>query len=62
MKLLLFLSRPTVCVIRAGVDSVWEQEKLEGRKMPENAPCREAVVSSARVVGWLFVLQYSPCC
>ncbi|WKZ48631.1 MAG: hypothetical protein QY306_04570 [Anaerolineales bacterium] len=28
-----------VCVTRkwAGVDSAWEQEKLEARKMPENA-------------------------
>jgi len=32
-------SRPTVCVtcVWAGVDSVWEQEKLEARKMLENA-------------------------
>jgi hypothetical protein len=35
---------PTVCVTRAGagVDNVWEQEKPEARKMPENAaecPC-----------------------
>ena len=31
-------SRPTVCVtcVWAGVDSVWEQEKPEARKMPEN--------------------------
>ena len=30
---------PTVCVtcVWAGVDSVWEQEKLEARKMLENA-------------------------
>ena len=35
MQLLLFLSRPTVCVTGAGasVDSAWEQEKLEARKM-----------------------------
>ena len=32
-------SRRTVCVtcVWAGVDSVWEQEKLEARKMLENA-------------------------
>jgi len=35
---------PTVCITRwwAGVDSAWEQEKLEARKMLENAarrPC-----------------------
>jgi len=39
-------SRPTVCVtcVWAGVDSVWEQEKLEARKMLENAARREAAV------------------
>jgi len=38
--LLLFgASRPTVCVTGAGagVDSAWEQRKLEARKMLENA-------------------------
>ena len=32
-------SNPTACVTRkwAGVDNVWEQEKLEARKMLENA-------------------------
>jgi len=41
---------PTVCVTGAGagVDSVWEQEKLEARKMLENAA--ESPASSARFV------------
>ena len=43
--------RLTVCVTGAGagVDSVWEQEKLEARKMLENAA--ESPASSARGVG-----------
>jgi hypothetical protein len=51
MQLLLFLTRPTVCVTGAGagVDSAWEQEKLEARKMLENAA--ESPASSARCVG-----------
>jgi hypothetical protein len=51
-------SRLTVCVtcVWAGVDSVWEQEKPEARKMLENAA--ESHTSGARFVGWLFVLQY----
>jgi hypothetical protein len=42
--------RPTVCVTGAGagVDSAWEQEKLEARKMLENAA--ESPASSARFV------------
>ena len=42
---------PTVCVTGAGVDvdSVWEQEKLEARKILENAA--ESPASSARFVG-----------
>jgi hypothetical protein len=38
---------PTVCVSGgwAGVDSAWEQRKLEARKMPENAA--ESPASSA---------------
>jgi len=35
------ITRPTVCLRGAwrwaGVDSAWEQEKLEARKLPENA-------------------------
>jgi len=44
----------TVCVtcVWAGVDSVWEQEKLEARKMPENAA--ESHTSGARFVSPLF--------
>jgi len=40
-------SHPTVCVTGAGagVDSAWEQEKLEARKMPEMAA--ESPASSA---------------
>jgi hypothetical protein len=45
-------SRPTVCVtcVWAGVDSLWEQEKLEARKILENAA--ESHTSGARFVGW----------
>ncbi len=41
---------PTVCVtcVWEGVDSVWEQEKLEARKMLENAA--ESHTSGARFV------------
>jgi len=44
-------SRPTVCVTGrwAGVDSAWEQEKLEARKMLKNGD--ESHLSSARFVG-----------
>jgi len=43
--------RLTVCVTRkwAGVDSAWEQRKLEARKMLENAA--ESPASSACFVG-----------
>jgi len=49
----LLFQRPTVCVTRvwAGVDNVWEQEKLEARKMLENAA--ESHTSGARCVGRL---------
>jgi len=36
----------------AGVDSVWEQEKLEARKMLENRA--DSPPSAARFVGWRF--------
>jgi len=39
----------------AGVDSVWEQKKLEARKILENAA--ESPASSARFVGTLFIIQ-----
>jgi hypothetical protein len=44
-------SRPTVCVTRAGagMDSAWEQEKLEARKMLESAA--ESPASRALFVG-----------
>jgi hypothetical protein len=47
-------SRRTVCVSRvwAGVDSVWEQKKLEARKMLVNRA--ESHLSGARFVGRLF--------
>ena len=47
--------RLTVCVtcVWAGVDNVWEQEKLEARKILENAA--ESHTSGARFVGTLFV-------
>jgi len=42
-----------VCVTGAGagVDNAWEQEKLEARKMLENAA--DSHTSGARFVGWL---------
>ena len=45
------MSGLTVCVTGAGVgvDSAWEQGKLEARKMLENAA--ESPASSARFVG-----------
>jgi hypothetical protein len=45
------MKRPTVCVtcVWAGVDSLWEQKKLEARKMLENAA--ESHTSGARFVG-----------
>jgi hypothetical protein len=47
---------PTVCVSRwwAGVDSAWEQEKPEARKMLENGA--ESHQSAARFVGQFFGL------
>ena len=49
--------RPTVCVtcVWAGVDNVWEQEKLEARKTLENAA--ESHTSGARFVGTLLTLR-----
>ena len=54
LVLLFGVSHPTVCVtcVWAGVDSVWEQEKLEAWKMPENAA--ESHTSGARFVRWRF--------
>ena len=48
---------PTVCVtcVWAGVDSAWEQENAEARKMLENAA--ESHTSGARFVGTLFALR-----
>jgi len=48
---------PTVCVTGAGagVDSVWEQEKLEARKMLENAA--ESPASSARFISRRYFAQ-----
>ena len=42
----------------AGVDSVWEQEKLEARKMLENAA--ESHTSGARFVSWHFIAVLLP--
>jgi hypothetical protein len=42
----------------AGVDSAWEQEKLEARKMLENAA--ESHTSGARFVG-RFLLRKTSC-
>jgi hypothetical protein len=48
-----------VCVSRkwAGVDSVWEQKKLEARKMLVNAA--ESHTSDARFVGTLLTFEDS---
>jgi len=50
-------SHLTVCVtcVWVGVDNVWEQRKLEARKMLENAA--ESHTSGARFVGWRFISQ-----
>ena len=47
----------TVCVtcVWAGVDSVWEQENADARKMLENAA--ESHTSGARFVGTLLTLR-----
>jgi len=37
----------------AGLDSVWKQEKLEARKILENAA--DSHTSGARFVGWRFL-------
>jgi hypothetical protein len=51
-----FLLPLTVCVtcVWAGVDSAWDQEKPEARKMPENAA--ESHTSGARCVGLMLTL------
>jgi len=51
MVLVLLLGWLTACVtcVWAGVDNVWEQEKLEARKILENAA--ESHTSGARCVG-----------
>ena len=61
LHLLFGVSLPTVCVTGAGVgvDSAWKQEKLEARKMLENAA--ESPASSACFVRWRFCLFYSFC-
>jgi len=50
---------PTVCVtcVWAGVDNAWEREKLEARKMLENAA--ESHTSGARFVGLPLWMQDS---
>ena len=51
---------PTVCVtfVWAGVDKVWEQEKLRARKKSENAA--ESHTSGVRYVGWQFCKTHRP--
>jgi hypothetical protein len=41
----------------AGVDSVWEQEKPEARKMLENAAREASHTSGARFVSLLLTLE-----
>jgi len=54
-----FSTVSTGCVtcVWAGVDSVWEQEKLEARKMLENRA--ESPASSARFVRRCLLVQHS---
>jgi len=42
------------------VDSVWEQEKLEARKMLDTKRAAESPAPSVRCVGRFFVMQDSP--
>jgi len=53
----LIKKRLTVCVtcVWAGVDNAWEQEKLEARKMLENAA--ESHTSGARFVGQFYGIK-----
>ena len=59
----IFISHPTVCVTGAGagVDSAWEQEKLEARKMLDAKRAAESPASSARFVGRVFILETRLC-
>jgi hypothetical protein len=52
------VSQPTVCVtcVWAGVDSAWEQEKPEARKMLVNRA--ESRQSTARFVGLLLMVSF----
>jgi len=65
LLLLALLGCPTAGVTGAGagVDSTWEQRKLEARKMLENAA--ESPASSARCVGQIlqntFDFVFLPC-
>jgi hypothetical protein len=54
----LWQPQPTVCVtcVWASVDSLWEQEKLEARKMLENAA--DSHTSGARFVGRFFYYDH----
>ena len=55
--ILTYTSGLTVCVtcVWAGVDSAWEKEKLEAKKMLENAA--ESHTSGARFVGTLLTVK-----
>jgi len=46
----------TVCItcVWAGVDNAWEQEKLEARKMPENAAREASHTSGVRALLGVF--------
>jgi len=43
-----------------GVDSVWEQEKLEARKMPENAAREASHTSGVRALLGVFDFNITP--
>ena len=53
------MGRPTVCVTGAGagVDNVWEQKKIEARKMLENAAESLASITPSHTSGGIPALE-----
>jgi hypothetical protein len=58
----MFTSQLTVCVtcVWAGVDSAWEQEKLEARKMLENAAESHTSGAPEKMAGHHFFQEKPP--
>jgi len=56
----LLVIHPTICVCGfwAGVDNAWEQEKLEARKMLENAAGSYALIVSLMISRWLLMMLF----